>query len=106
MSQRIFIESLDWQVGSEDDVELKDLIPDKPLDIDLQLSFKPLIKACPERLLDIVEKKFECKVLSQQDISYLWKWQKKLRQLFPELAEARKPRLGRPAAAKGRGRSG
>ena len=92
----VFIESLDRQLGSEDTVELIELIPSRDLDMDVQLSLNWLIKECPERLLDIVEKKSEGRELGQLDISYLWKWRRKLRQMFPELAAGRKPRLGNP----------
>ncbi|MBA7568833.1 hypothetical protein ES708_10568 [subsurface metagenome] len=64
--------------------------------METQRGFESLINKCPERLLDIVEKKFEGRVLGKLDISYLWKWQGKLRQVFPELAAGRKPRIGRP----------
>ncbi|GAJ21260.1 unnamed protein product, partial [marine sediment metagenome] len=73
-----------------------ELIPAKALDMETQRSLESLINKCPERLLDIVEKKFEGRVLGKLDISYLWKWQGKLRQVFPELAAGRKPRIGRP----------
>ncbi|MBA7553463.1 hypothetical protein ES705_46054 [subsurface metagenome] len=95
----VHLESLYRQVrvGSEGStVELIELIPAKAPDIETQRSFESLINKCPERLLDIVEKKFEGRVLGKPDISYLWKWQGKLRQVFPELAAGRKPRIGRP----------
>ena len=92
----VYLESLNRQVGGEDTVELIELIPAGAPDMETQLSFESLINKCPERLLDIVEKKFEGRVLGKLDISYLCKWQGKLRQAFPELAAGRKPRIGRP----------
>ena len=95
----VHLESLYRQVrvGSEGStVELIELIPAKAPDIETQRSFESLINKCPERLLDIVEKKFEGRVLDKPDIVYLFKWRQKLRRVFPELAAGRKPRIGRP----------
>ncbi|MBA7586378.1 hypothetical protein ES708_28376 [subsurface metagenome] len=95
----VHLESLYRQVrvGSEGStVELIELIPAKAPDIETQRSFESLINKCPERLLDIVERKFEGRVLDKPDIVYLFKWRQKLRRVFPELAAGRKPRIGRP----------
>jgi len=83
----IKVESLQKPIVGEDGElgELGDLIADdKALDLADWLDIKTFLRGCPQRLIDIAEKRRDGIALNHADRLYLGKWQKRLQKRLAE----------------------